>query len=67
MRTTRRALAITLVVAVSTVYLAWIADVQTRWGVLNGPELTLWVAALAAALAARNLGPSRAPRGAAPQ
>lgn len=59
-RTTRVALAVTLVVAVSTEYLAWITDVQTRWGVTNGPELTLWVAALAGILATRNLRPARA-------
>lgn len=59
-RSWRAALAVTLAVAVSVEYLAWIADVQTRWGVTNGPELTLWVAALAGVLATRNLGPARA-------
>ena len=57
-RETRLSLLLTLPVAVSVEYLAWIADVQTAWGVTNGPELTLWVAVLAGALAARNLRPS---------
>jgi hypothetical protein len=56
-RSARVGLAVTLAVAVSIEYLVWIADVQTRWGVTNGPELTLWVAVLAGVLAARNLRP----------
>lgn len=44
-----------LPVVLSFTYLAWIADLQGGWGVTNGPELTLWVAALTAALFARNL------------
>jgi acyl phosphate:glycerol-3-phosphate acyltransferase len=36
-------------------YLAWLGDVQGGWGVTNGPESTLWVAVVAAALFARNL------------
>ena len=54
-RSPRTALLVTLPVAVSVEYLAWIADVQTAWGVTNGPELALWVAVLAGALGARNL------------
>ncbi|MDQ3384795.1 MAG: glycerol-3-phosphate acyltransferase [Actinomycetota bacterium] len=57
-RETRLSLLITLPVAVSVEYLAWIADVQTSWGVTNGPEVTLWIAVLAGALAARNLRPA---------
>lgn len=57
-RETRLSLLVTLPVAVSVEYLAWIADVQTSWGVTNGPEVTLWVAVLAGALAARNLRPT---------
>ena len=59
-RDTRLSLLLTLPVVVSAEYLAWIADVQTTWGVTNGPELTLWVAVLAGALAARNLRPAPA-------
>jgi glycerol-3-phosphate acyltransferase PlsY len=55
-RSLRTSLLATLPVAVSVEYLAWIADVQTAWGVTNGPELTLWVAVLAGALAVRNHG-----------
>lgn len=54
-RSPRRALLVTLPVVVSVEYLAWIVDLQTAWGVTNGPELTLWTAVLAGALAARNL------------
>ena len=54
-RAPRTALLATLPVAVTVEYVAWIADVQTAWGVTNGPELTLWVAVLAGALAVRNL------------
>ena len=53
-RSPRKALLAALPVAVSVEYLAWIADIQTAWGVTNGPELTLWVAVLAGALAVRN-------------
>ncbi len=59
-RSTRLGLLVSLPVAVSATYIAWIADIQTSWGVTNGPELTLWVAVLAGVLAARNLGPARA-------
>lgn len=55
-RSPRRSLLAALPVAVSAAYVAWIADVQTTWGVTNGPELTLWVAVLAGVLGARNLG-----------
>jgi glycerol-3-phosphate acyltransferase PlsY len=44
-----------LPVAVTTEYGLWLADVQTGWGVTNGPEVALWVTALAAALFARNV------------
>ncbi len=59
-RSTRLGLLASLPVAVSATYLAWIADIQSSWGVTNGPELTLWVAVLAGVLAARNLRPERA-------
>ncbi len=36
-------------------YLAWLADLQAGWGVTNGPEVTLWTAALAVTLFARHL------------
>jgi glycerol-3-phosphate acyltransferase PlsY len=36
-------------------WLAWTFDWQLGWGVTNGPELTLWSAALAAVIAAVNL------------
>lgn len=51
----RTALLCALPVGVTAAYLAWITDVQTQWGVTNGPELTLWVAVLAGVLGARNL------------
>ena len=54
-RSTRTALLITLPIAVTASYVAWIADLQARWGVTNGPEVTLWITVLAGALAARNL------------
>jgi len=57
-RETRLSLLLTLPVAVSVEYVAWITDVQTAWGVTNGPELTLWMAVLAGALATRNLRPA---------
>ena len=36
-------------------YLAWLADLQAGWGVTNGPEVTLWISALAVTLFARHL------------
>lgn len=65
-RSLRTALLATLPVAVTVEYLAWIADVQTAWGVTNGPELTLWIAVLAGALAARNHRPTARSARAAP-
>lgn len=50
----RHALLAALPVAVTYEYLAWTADWQAGWGLTNGPELGLWVAALAVALGARN-------------
>ena len=61
-RSTRVSLLASLPVALSVAYLTWIADVQTTWGVTNGPELTLWVAVLCGVLAARNLRPAATPR-----
>jgi hypothetical protein len=50
----RVALLAALPAAVAYEYLAWIGDWQAGWGLTNGPELGLWVAALAVALGARN-------------
>lgn len=50
----RVALLVALPAAVTYEYLAWIGDWQAGWGLTNGPELGLWVAALAVALGARN-------------
>ncbi len=50
------ALCVALPVMVAFEYVAWIADIQAGWGVNNGPEVALWTTALAATLAARNLG-----------
>jgi len=36
-------------------YLAWLGDLQGGWGITNGPESTLWVAAVGGVLFARNL------------
>lgn len=54
----RTALLVALPVAVATEYMAWLADVQSGWGVTNGPELAVWVTVVAGALFARNLRPS---------
>ncbi|MDP9006525.1 MAG: glycerol-3-phosphate acyltransferase [Actinomycetota bacterium] len=35
-------------------YVAWLVDLQAGWGVTNGPEVTLWTAALAVTLFARH-------------
>ena len=43
--------------AVVVAYLAWLNDLQPAWGVTNGPELTLWTAALAAVLGAASARP----------
>lgn len=51
----RPALAAALATMVVFEYLAWLGDLQAGWGVTNGPEVTLWTAALAGILAARNL------------
>ncbi len=63
-RSFRLALLASVPVAGSAAYLAWIADIQTQWGVTNGPELTLWVAVLGGVLVARNLRPAPGERGA---
>lgn len=56
-RSVRMGLLLSLPVVLSAAYVTWILDIQTRWGVTNGPELTLWVAVLAGVLAARNVRP----------
>jgi glycerol-3-phosphate acyltransferase PlsY len=38
-------------------WVAWTFDWQAGWGITNGPELTLWSAALAGLIAAVNLRP----------
>ncbi len=50
------ALCAALPVMVTFAYVAWLADLQAGWGVTNGPEVALWTTALAATVAARNLG-----------
>ncbi len=50
----RTSLLVALPVMVGSEYLAWLADLQAGWGIINGPEATLWTAALAATLFARN-------------
>lgn len=54
-RQLRVSLLVALPVMVALEYLAWLADLQAGWGVTNGPEATLWTAALATTLFARNL------------
>lgn len=50
---------VTLVAACSAIvvaeYLAWITDLQTGWGITNGPELGLWTLIIAVLLVARNV------------
>jgi glycerol-3-phosphate acyltransferase PlsY len=48
-----------LPVTVAIAYLTWLADLQAGWGVTNGPEVTLWTTAVAAAIFARNLAQAR--------
>lgn len=57
-RSARTALLVSLPVAITVEYVAWIADIQATWGVTNGPELALWITVLAGALATRNLRPA---------
>ncbi len=54
-RSQRTALLSSLPVVVVAAYVTWLADLQTGWGVTNGPEVTLWATVMAAALFARNL------------
>jgi hypothetical protein len=46
----RLALLACLPPAVAFAYGAWILDLPAGWGVTHGPELTLWVVVVAAAL-----------------
>jgi acyl phosphate:glycerol-3-phosphate acyltransferase len=50
----RLALLACLPPAVSFAYGAWLLDLPAGWGVTHGPELTLWVVVVAAALFAGN-------------
>ena len=50
----RLGLVVCLAPAVAFAYGAWILDLPAGWGVTHGPELTLWVAVVAAALLAGN-------------
>lgn len=36
-------------------YLAWVTDLQSGWGITNGPELGLWTLVIAVLLIARNV------------
>ena len=49
----RTALAAGLGAIVVTEYLAWVTDLQTAWGITNGPEVGLWSAILALMLLGR--------------
>ena len=46
----RHALAAGLAAIVVTEYLAWITDLQSGWGITNGPEVGLWSVILALVL-----------------
>jgi acyl phosphate:glycerol-3-phosphate acyltransferase len=46
----RLALLVCLPPAVAFAYGAWLLDLPSGWGVTHGPELTLWVAVVAAAV-----------------
>ena len=50
----RLALVACLPPAVAFAYGAWLLDLPSGWGVTHGPELTLWVAVVAATLLAGN-------------
>jgi glycerol-3-phosphate acyltransferase PlsY len=50
----RLALAAALAAIVVTEWVAWVTDLQTLWGITNGPELGLWSAILAVVLLGRN-------------
>lgn len=54
-RRPRSSVLLSLPVMVVFAYVAWLADLQAGWGVINGPEVTLWTTALAGILFARNL------------
>lgn len=49
----RRALPVTLAIAVTGEWVMWIFDVVAPWGVPNGPELALWTTVTAGVLFAR--------------
>jgi len=49
----RLALGCALAAIVVTEYVAWVADIQTGWGITNGPELGLWSVILAVVLLGR--------------
>ncbi len=48
------ALVVALPAMVVFAYLAWLVDLQAGWGVTNGPEVTLWISAMAVVLFARH-------------
>lgn len=49
----RVAVLASLAAFVAWAWMAWIGDIQIAWGVPAGPEVTLWAAVLAGALAVR--------------
>lgn len=48
----RLSLSLALVTIVVVEYVAWVADLQTGWGMTNGPEIGLWSVILSAMLLA---------------
>jgi glycerol-3-phosphate acyltransferase PlsY len=51
----RLALGAAVAAVVVTEWVAWVTDLQTLWGLTNGPELGLWSAILAVVLLSRNV------------
>lgn len=49
----RITLAVAMATVVSVEYVAWVTDVQTAWGITNGPEVGLWAAVLMVILVGR--------------
>ena len=54
-RDVARSVLLSLPVFVAFAWVAWIYDWRSSWGLPNGPELTLWAAAVAGVVAARTV------------
>jgi glycerol-3-phosphate acyltransferase PlsY len=52
-RSPRPAVAVALAMTVGAAWAAWLTEVPSGWGVVNGPEVTLWAAVLGGVLFAR--------------